>query len=311
MVMVMYVVTENKDKTVALPAKELRQRDIKALSADLAQKILFCIATEAKYPKEIAREPKVHEQKVYYHIKNLEKAGVIKVVKQENRQGAIAHFYMLTEPSFIVRFKEFEQTHKLSAMHGKEKTLLEPFILDGKLDAQIIVGSPDPHGPDKARSRDGYYGIDFGLFLGTFLNAVQKLHVKLDTEIREEDLQQNLIIIGGPITNKIMERVNEKLPVYFDRKNDMNIYSSFSKNSYTSDDTGIIVKTRNPFAENASILVLAGKRHSGTRAAIIAFLQGMGEILKGNAANPKALAKVVEGIDLDSDGIVDAVEFRE
>ncbi len=307
----MYVVTKEKDKTLALAAKELRHKDIKALSAELAQKILFCIASKAKYPKEIARELKVHEQKVYYHVKNLEKAGIIKIVKQENKQGAVAHFYTLTEPSFVVRFSSFEETHKLSAVKGKEQSLLEPFIINGKLNAQIIVGSPDPHGSDKARSRDGYYGIDFGLFLGTFLNAVQKLHVKLDTEVREEDLRQNLIIIGGPITNKTMDKFNDTLPIFFDRKNDMNITSQLSKNTYTSDETGIIVKTKNPFAENTFVLVLAGKRHSGTRAAIIGFLQGMQDILSGNAHNPKILAKVVEGIDLDSDGIVDAVEFRE
>ena len=35
------------------------------------------------------------------------------------------------------------------------------------------------------------------------------------------------------------------------------------------------------------------------------------EITKGNVHNKKIKAKVVEGVDLDSDGIVDEIEFRE
>ncbi|MBI1969501.1 S-layer protein, partial [Candidatus Woesearchaeota archaeon] len=254
---------------------------------------------------------KVHEQKIYYHIRNLEKAGTIKLARQENRQGAVANFYSLAEPSFVISFAPFQPTQKIMQLKEEHKKVLEPFIAEGQLNATIIVGSPDPHGPDKARSRDGYYGIDFGLFLGTFLNYVPKLHVKLDTETREEDLQNNLILIGGPITNKIMERFNDSLPIYFDNNQNMNVRSKLTGNLYTSDETGIIVKMKNPLAETKEMLIIAGKRHTGTRAAIIAFLQGFAEITKGNADDQKKIAKVVEGVDLDSDGIVDAVEFRE
>jgi len=58
-------------------------------------------------------------------------------------------------------------------------------------------------------------------------------------------------------------------------------------------------------------LVVAGKRFSGTRAAIIAFLKGFKKITDGNIHNAGIHAKVVEGIDLDSDGIIDDIEFRE
>src|SRR3989344_56867 len=161
----MFVIEKEKNEIFSLPAKELKFNNLKNFGTDLAQKIVKSISEEAKYPADIAKELKVHEQKVYYHIRNLEKAGIVKVVKKETKQGAVANFYALTEPAFIVKFKELQSTQKISQFRN-ESTYLEPFIKNGKLDALIVVGSPDPHGPDKARSRDGYYGIDLALFLG-------------------------------------------------------------------------------------------------------------------------------------------------
>lgn len=306
----LYVV-KKQEQTLSMPALELPLKHVRAVSSELAQRILKNIASEAKYPKQIAAALKVHEQKVYYHIKNLETAGVVHVVRREQRQGAMANYYALREGAVVIPFGQFQPMSKLSQLKEHHKQFLEPFIHDGQLNAKIIVGSPDPHGPDKARSRDGYYGIDFALFLGCFLNYVPKLNVKLDTEAHEADLRENLILLGGPITNKVVEKVNAHLPIYFDKDSGMNIRSTLTKELYSSDESGMIVRIKNPFAEGKYVLVIAGKRYTGTRAAIIAFLQGFSEITKGNRTNAKVVAKVVEGVDLDSDGIVDAVEFRE
>lgn len=303
----MFVIEKDKNEIKSLPAKEIKFNNLKNFGSELAQKILRCISDEAKYPADIAKELKVHEQKVYYHIRNLEKAGIIKVAKREAKQGALANYYILTEPAFVVRFKELQQTQKISQFRN-ESTYLEPFIRDGKLNALIVVGSPDPHGHDKARSRDGYYGIDLALFLGTFLNYVPEYNVKLDTDTRENDLVNNLILLGGPITNKTTEKFNDKLPIKFENGN---IKSTISNEIYPQDECGIIVKIKNPLNKDKSILVVAGKRFSGTRAAIIAFLKHFKKIAAGNIHSSNIMANVVEGIDLDSDGIVDDVEFRE
>jgi len=303
----MFIIDKQKNEVYSLPAKEISIGHAKCVSSELAQKILNLLAKEAMYPINIAKTLKVHEQKIYYHIRNLEKAGIIKVVKKETKQGATANFYSLSEPAFVMKFKNFETTSKIAQIRN-ESEFLEPFIKDGQLNALIIVGSPDPHGPDKARSRDGYYGMDLALFLGTFLNYVPKFNVKLDTEFREEDLENNLILIGGPLVNKVMERANSKLPIRFE---DGNIKSSISNEMYPQDECGLIVKTKSPFEKDKYILVVAGKRFSGTRAAIIAFLKDFKKITNGNVRNPSIKANVVEGIDLDSDGIIDDIEFRE
>ncbi len=293
----------------SLPAKEISAKDAKVFSSDLAIKIVKLLVRQPMYPVEIAKELKVHEQKIYYHIRNLEKAGIIKVSREENRQGAVAKFYSAVKPSFVMRFKEMEATQKL--MGKSDSEFLEPFIKDGILNALIVVGSPDPHGPEKARSRDGYYGMDLALFLGTFLNYVPNFYVKLDTEVREEDLKKNLILIGGPVVNKITAMVNSKLPVKFDKESHWGIKSSTSGNVYPNDESGLIVKAKSPFDAERHVLVVAGKRYMGTRAAIIAFLKNFKELSSGNVHNRSVKAKVVEGIDLDSDGIIDDIEFRE
>jgi hypothetical protein len=71
------------------------------------------------------------------------------------------------------------------------------------------------------------------------------------------------------------------------------------------------VKIKNPFNKKKSILVVAGKRYMGTRAVMIAFIKHFKDLIKGNKHNNKVHARVVEGVDLDSDGIVDDIEFLE
>ena len=307
----MYVIKKNKQGISSLPAIEISPQNIKSVGSFLAQKILSELGKKEMYAMELAKKLKVHEQKIYYHLRCLEKAHIINETRSAIVEGATARYYALRQPAFVVRFKEFQTTQKLKELEIQPKSFLEPFIEDGQLNATIIVGSPDPHGPEKARSRDGYYGIDLALFFGTFLNSIAHLHVKLDTETRSEDLQNNLIIMGGPVVNTITEKINSKLAIRFDKENNWNIISTISKKTYHTDETGIIVKQKNPFNSKKQILVIAGKRYAGTKAVVITFLKYFNEILNGNKYDPKLIAKVVEGVDLDSDGIVDDVEILE
>jgi len=307
----MLIVEKTKGRLVSLPAKELASGQAKHLASPLAKKILMELAKKPSYPMEVAKKLKVNEQKVYYHIRELEKARIIEVAKKETVQGTQANFYSLVQPAFVVRFREFQETQRIAGLEEQPKAFLEPFIEEGQLNATIIVGSPDPHGPEKARSRDGYYGIDLALFLGTFINYVPDLNVKLDTEARTEDLQKNLIIIGGPVINTVTAKINSKLPIRFDKESNWDIISTISNKKYHTDETGVIAKIKNPFNPKKFILLVAGKRYAGTKAVMIAFIKHFNEIIKGNKHNSKIKAKVVEGIDLDSDGIVDDAEVLE
>ena len=293
----MHIISEKDGKIIGLETKE-----IKLPLTALAEDILQLLAQNQAYPKQIAKQLNVHEQKVYYHIRVLEKLGFIHMVRKEEHGGVMAKIYSITKPSFFVRFKDFDEYTKIPK---NRSSFLSPFIENGELNAKIIVGSPDPHGPEHARSRDAYLGVDLGLFLGTFLRTA-KPTVFLDTDVRKEDLDDNIILIGGPVINRISKRVNDSLPVRFDAKK--RIYSSLTKKTYANDENGFIVKCANPFCKEKQLLIIAGRRYSGTRAAVLAFTQCFEEISKTSKGKH---AHIVEGIDEDSDGVIDSVKILE
>ncbi len=307
----MFIIDKREQQTYSISSSELKIAQLRALTSRNSRKILSLLAKEPSYPSKIAKALNTHEQVVFYHIRKLKNANIIKVVRREEKQGGMANYYGLVDKSFFIRFSEFKPLEKISYTDKKKEEFLYPFIDKGNFNALIIVGSPEPHGIQNARSRDGHYGIDLALFFGTFLNHSPSMNVKLDTEVRSKDLKNNLIIIGGPLVNKITDKVNEELPIYFDKKFKRNITSSLTKQVYLDDRCGMIVKSKNPFNPEKSILVVAGKRYSGTQAAVLAFLIKFEELVKGNKKNRNILAKVVEGFDSDSDGIVDSVEFLE
>lgn len=307
----MIIIDKKEQQTYSLSSSEIKLSQLKSLTSDLSKKIVSLLAIEPSYPSKIARELGVHEQVIFYHIRKLEKAKIIRILKREDKQGGVANYYSLCDDSFFIKFKDFRPTEKISYADKEKEEFLKPFIEGGQFNALIVVGSPEPHGIQRARSKDGHYGIDLALFFGTFLNYTPKINVKLDTEADSADLKNNLILIGGPVVNKITDKVNDKLPIHFDPKFKRNIHSSLTKQVYLADNCGLIVKTKNPFNPEKFILVIAGKRFSGTKAAVISFLTRFDEIVKGNRKNKKILAKVVEGFDSDSDGVVDSVEFSE
>ena len=63
--------------------------------------------------------------------------------------------------------------------------------------------------------------------------------------------------------------------------------------------------------KNKFILLVAGNRNAGTKAAITALAKHVHDILKPNLFNQSFQAKVVEGADLDGDGQIDDVEIKE
>src|SRR3970282_2584531 len=63
---------------------------IATLSSALAWRILQELARSPDYPNALAARLKVHEQKVYYHVRRLEAAGLLRIVKTGRKQGASA-----------------------------------------------------------------------------------------------------------------------------------------------------------------------------------------------------------------------------
>jgi hypothetical protein len=285
--------------------------DMKLFSSNLGWKILHEFS-EPSCPIDVAKRLGLHEQKVYYYVNKFKGAKLIKEVRSEPRHGTIAKFYQIKDFAFGLKMDNIPEQSQLNIHSPVHVKSLEPFVVDGNLNAKIIVGSPDPHGPWKSRASDSCCAIDFALFIGAFTRGKHVPNYKLDTEIREKDLKGNLILFGGPTVNMVTRKINKDLPISFEMKRDLRrLKSEISGKVYKSDECGLIEIIVNPWDKKGKILILAGKRFSGTRSAVLAWIKYMDRIMKGNKFNSKVVAKVVKGYDMNGDGIIDDVEIME
>ena len=122
-------------------------QELKMILGSLSWKILTILSKKEMYPLEIARQLGMHEQKVYYHIRKLVKAGAIKVQREEKKKGAIAKYYKTVSPAFGIEFADgyrpIQNVCTLSIDQPLQKFFQE-FIVNGVFDGKIVVGSPSP-----------------------------------------------------------------------------------------------------------------------------------------------------------------------
>ncbi len=317
-----FLLIEKKGKHLRIPTKMVEKiSTLKPLLSEKGWSIYAELLLNESYPAEIAKKLRISQQETYYYFNQLKNAGLIEVTKKEERRGGLAKFYSAKEPSFafVPALKELEKKSEFTFVQGSRtklqpniKRFFSPFIENGELNAKIVVGAPDSHGEFKARARDAHLATEFACFLGSLVEKIKFPLVFLDTmtkSLREEN--SNLIVIGGPITNKTSNELLDFLPIRFKQSNgNWIIESSLSGKQYVEDSIGVIEKIPHPFHDNKSILFLAGKRNAGTKAAILALMQETETIIHLNPFGKKH-ARVVEGLDLDSDGQIDHVEIKE
>ncbi len=260
--------------------------ELKGLLSKTRWNILKTIAERPRYPAEIAKVLNIHEQKVYYHIRQLESAKLIEVKIRKEISGALAKYYAIKSQAYALELPYGDE--KISDFSPKESSdkiqpFLYPFIKGGHLNSKIIVGSPDPHGPYQVRARDGHYAIDAALFIGQFAKISKDFTAKLDIDvISEKKKDTNMIIIGGPLTNMLTYEINNYLPVKFNMEKYpfRGITSSKTGRTYTSDNIGLIAKIVNPNNPEKSILLIAGNRFNGTKGAVLALTRFTKVLLK-------------------------------
>jgi len=287
-------------------------KEIEAAVHPLAWKILKVLNEQPAYPTELAEKLKIHEQNIYYHINKLLKAGLIKVVKEEKKQGAVCKYFAPTAKAFGLELPSEKSEIKLGDMKisPKLKDFFSEFIKAGNFDGSIVVGSPLPHGPHLTEAQDGHYAVHLAMFLGNLCGLKRnQFAVKLDTEVKaEKKHNRNMILIGGPVTNIICTDVNKKMEINFEW--DKTWFIQSGRMRYLDETAGIIAKIKNPWDESKSILVLAGIRFIGTKACIIALTQHHEKILEKYDRH-KDFYCVVKGLDRDGDGQIDDIEILE
>ncbi|MBD3189438.1 MAG: S-layer protein [Candidatus Heimdallarchaeota archaeon] len=297
--------------------------EMKAIFSDIRWEILQRLAKKPKFPAELAREMNLHEQKIYYHIRQLINAGLIEVVKEEEIRGATARYYKTQHKVFGIELEDDIEGEPFSLQKTIDKRLVkffQEFSKNQYFNGYIVVGSPEAHGPHKTWARDGHYANYLSMFIGQFLLAPKELYVKLDVEIRaERKLEQNLILVGGPAVNLVTKDINGKLkqPVFDNHIQGIapdaifgrGITSKKPHKFYSQNNMGVIFKTTNPFNPEKTVIAFAGQGRRGTKAAILALTANWKEILREYDGG--AFRRVVEGFDRKGDGTIDSVEILE
>ncbi len=284
-----------------------------ALSSPLAWRILQELARVPDYPNALADRLKVHEQKVYYHVRRLEAAGFLRVVREEPKRGASARVLAPTADAFAVLLKSSGAPVSFPALPraGVVSRFFEEFSDAGRFSGAIVVGSPYPHGPFLTTARDSPYAVQLGFFLGRLFAAPKGLVTRLDTEVKAAGPgRENLILVGGPVANIITMDLNPHLAVTFDWKQAWRVESTRTRRSYVEEDVGLVAKVRNPWKPDRTIVILSGLHYQGTLSSILGLTEYADEVLEGYEPGSD-FYRVVSGQDRDGDGRIDSISILE
>ncbi|HYY47105.1 MAG TPA: helix-turn-helix domain-containing protein [Thermoplasmata archaeon] len=283
------------------------------LGSPLAWRILQELAKAPDYPNALASRLKVHEQKVYYHVRRLQAAGFLEVVREEPKRGASARILAPTADAFgiVLKGRGTPMAAPMFPHAGIVSRFLEEFARDGRFEGSIVVGSPYTHGPFNTTSRDSPYAVELGFFLGRLFGPPKGIVVRLDTEVKAAGMErEDMILVGGPVANIVTMDLNPHLAVNFDWRQVWRMESSRTRKPYADEQVGLIAKVRNPWNASKTIVLLSGLHAVGTMAAILGLTRFAEEVLDGYAPG-EDFYRVVAGQDRDGDGRLDAVSVLE
>lgn len=312
---------EDKTQMVKEIAVVKDPQKLKMMLNRLSWKILTMLSEQEMYPLEIAKTLGIHEQKVYYHIRKLAKAGAIVVAREEEKKGAIAKYYKPVSQAFGIELSQTYQKLKgpslLTVDEHIQRFFREFMDENGSFNGKIVVGSPTPHGPFRTSARDGHYASYLTFFLGQFMKMPEEFAIKLDIDVKaEKEERNNLLLVGGPGTNLLTQEVNEYLPIKFNMQPSEQgflfggLFSKKTSRVYTADVAGLVAKIANPWDNSKRVIVLAGNKAVGTKACVLAVTNYWKKTLK-DYNGEETFARVIQGLDLDSDGKVDSAEVLE
>ena len=289
--------------------------DMRILSNNTAWKIVELLSMKSMYPAQIAKELKIYEQSAYYYINKLSKIGAIEEIGTRLIKGGTARLYKTSSTSFGIEINKAQDNSEIyyDIKKGRNKTIrsraLKDFFVSEVFDGVIVVGAPDPHGPYKSSARDGHYAVQLGFYLGTMCEIPKEFIIKLDIDAKvEKDLEtKNLILIGGPGTNIVTSEINKYLPIKFNQSNYWAGLTDKTGRVFNMDNHGLIAKIKNPYNKDKNIIVIAGVRSIGTKAAILT-ITNFENVLK-NHIDQEEWAIIVQGFDMNADGKIDNIDI--
>jgi len=310
-----YLVLKDRRGGQTVPVKVFEDpAPAQALLQPMRWKILQELANADQCARDLAKKLNASQQVVCYHLKELEKAGFIRLQRRERRRGATAKYYRAEHKAIAVTTSKLEEQSRSTEETGLSEAstrLLAPYITNGVFSGYVVLGSPEQHGIFRERDLGGYHASYLTFFLGSLLPLARANVVKLDTELTQQQILGNLILVGNPRINTISMMMNEFLPITYELAGPDVIMSTISERTYAEPQDGAVQMIRNPMNPESRVIVLAGNETIGTQAAIMAFVKYTEDIAAGNVFNHEIVARVVSGVDANQDGTIDDVEFLE
>ncbi|MDP8012511.1 MAG: hypothetical protein RAK22_00205 [Nanoarchaeota archaeon] len=251
---------------------------------------------------DLSKTTKIPMKMLRKYLETLEEYEIVK--KNSKRQ----RYEVMTNGLSLIFNKEKLQTMPTSEIDANTKKFYEEFIKDNKFNGYICVGSPDPHGDYSAIARDTHFAIYLGMFLGKLTDLPQQSPVVLDTAVISRNLyKNNLILIGGPVTNLITRDINNFLPIKFTKEEGWALKSQ--DKFYNRDYEGILAKIKNPYDKTKAIILMGGIRNIGTLSAILAATR-FSKFTFRSYEGTYPWYTMVRGYDIDGDGEIDSVETQ-
>lgn len=92
----------------------MEPKNLSIFANELALRIVSELSKKPGCAMDLARKIEVDEQKIYYHLRKLEKTGIVKLVGTEMRYGMTAKIYRAVSP--VVSAKLYEDGHRIGNM---------------------------------------------------------------------------------------------------------------------------------------------------------------------------------------------------
>jgi DNA-binding transcriptional ArsR family regulator len=295
-------------ETEELETSGLDEEKLKAINNETRLKILKLLAEKPRYPAEIGKELGLGKQKAYYHFQKLKDAGMVEKKKEERKSGGVATYYTPTAKAYCLDIGGSGRKTFIPAENPETRKFLAPLISKGEINGRVVVGSPEPHGPDQVSATDGHLAGEIAAKLGNHGEVTDRI-TSLDTEISNQDSYgENLLILGGVLTNTVAKKFNGKFPVKFTGEEFPYHEIKTPQEKYSEPRIGVIAKTTNPENPEKNIFLVAGVRAEGTTAAVEAFkqLEDIVDDFRGDE-----FYRVIKGLDMDGDGEIDDFEVVE
>ncbi len=279
---------------------------LKTVANDDAIKIAKALSKKPTTADEIARNLKMPKKTAYFYVNKLLELGIL---ARQNVPGKKADVYRSATNSFSYEIGDANVKLDIREQNIQDENVAKfyrRFVKNGKFDGYICVGSPDPHGEYRAIARDTHYAIYLAMFLGQFCELPKDFPVLLDTDvIARNQFKQNLIVVGGPVTNLITRDINNFLPMKFAKEEGWALKDR--EGMHSRDYEGVVEKIKNPFDKSKEVIMLGGIRNIGTLSAMLAATRF--SKLTFRSYNDEAPWHVlVRGYDIDGDGEIDSVE---